>query len=71
MYALTQLAPSVERNFLQRSVFPVPTSPVILMKPSPFDTATSSVFSAAWMLRQAKKKLVSGVIPKGSSRRPK
>jgi hypothetical protein len=34
-------------------------------------TATSSVFSPSWLLAQAKKKLVSGVIPKGGSRKPK
>ncbi len=55
MYALTQLGPSVDRNLRHSSVLPVPTSPVILMKPSPFDTAISKVLSASWMLRQAKK----------------
>src|SRR5688572_12936678 len=59
------------RNRRHSSVLPVPTSPVILMKPSPFFTATSSVLSASWWVLQAYAKWVSGVIPKGISRRPK
>jgi hypothetical protein len=41
------------------------------MKPSPFFTATSSVFNASWWLVQAYAKLVSGVMPNGISRSPK
>src|SRR3954462_8911128 len=41
------------------------------MKPSPLDAATSKVLSASWCAAQEKTKLVSGVIPKGGSRRPK
>ena len=55
MYALTQPGATVDRNLRQSSVLPVPTSPVILMNPSPFETATSRVFRASWMLREAKK----------------
>src|SRR5688572_2701478 len=59
------------RNLRQSGVLPVPTSPVILMKPSPFATATTRVLKASWVARHGKKKLVSGVMPKGASRRPK
>src|SRR5262245_18674851 len=59
------------RKRRHRSVLPVPTSPVILMKPSPFFTATSSVLSASWCELHAYAKLVSGVIPNGISRSPK
>src|SRR6476620_2130220 len=58
-------------NLRHRSVLPVPTSPVILMKPSPARAATSSVLSASWECGLVKKKLVSGVIENGISRRPK
>ena len=52
-------------------VLPVPTSPVILVKPSPLLAATSRVFSASWWEVPENAKLVSGVMPNGSSRRPK
>jgi hypothetical protein len=71
MYALTQLWSKVARSLRQSNVLPVPTSPVIFMKPSPPATATTRVFSASRILLQAKKKLVSGVIPNGGSRMPK
>jgi len=58
-------------NLRHNRVLPVPTSPVILMKPSPVRAATSSVFRASCECGLPKKKLVSGVIPNGSSRRPK
>src|SRR5881398_906768 len=58
-------------NLRHNRVLPVPTSPVILMKPSPPRAATSSVFRASWEPGLPKKKLVSGVMPNGASRRPK
>src|ERR1035437_8081973 len=58
-------------NLRHNRVFPVPTSPVILMKPSPFFAATNSVLRASWEFGQAKKKLVTGVIPNGNSCSPK
>ena len=68
---LVPSAPSRARKRRHSSVLPVPTSPMILMKPSPPSVASSSVLSASWWARVQKANEVSGVSPNGSSARPK
>src|SRR5882762_11993548 len=54
-----------------KSVLPVPTSPVILMKPSPSSIASSSVLSASNCAREPYANAVSGVIENGAAARSK
>src|SRR5437660_1930555 len=67
IYAVTKLSPKESNNLRQRSVFPEPTSPIILMKPSPLLRLNNNTFNASsWPLR-GQKNPVCGVNPKGIS----
>src|SRR5690349_1132431 len=71
MYATQKSLPRLDMSLRHSSVLPVPTSPVILLKPSPMRAATSNVLSASCDPADEKKKLVSGVMLNGNSRRSK